>query len=486
MPTHNRPAARKAKSPTQSYLTSRPFSFWLLMLMLMGGSLRLAGAEAGLSSTIYLPQVLSQAPRTEPIYPNDFFFTERQWTLRQINAPGGWRITTGGEVIIAIIDSGVDYDHPDLAGHFVDPALWRNFVNDPTDDRDDDPTDPNDYNGHGTHVAGIIAAASNNGQGITGVSWGARILPLKVLRNRDGAGPISGIAQAIEYAADNGAQIINLSLGGRTRVQALQDAITYARSKGVLVVASAGNYFHEDNAPSYPGAMDGVVAVAGTTINDSHSCYSNVGDYVDVAAPGGQGGREGGVSCNGTKVWSTIPLSLSQEGDEHRGYGWKSGTSMAAPHVAGLAALLLSERPGLTHDELEAIIESNADDLGDPGRDSVFGAGRINARRALEAVWYLNHPVNGQLQAEAAASYAPATDCDVPHVTNHLLVRASEAGDMAALRTNSLRDARLLDEIPNWEVWQVTSGQACALVQELNSTEAGVVAELDLLYSTTD
>jgi subtilisin family serine protease len=473
MPTLNRPAALKAQSSRQSNLTSRLLLFWFLLLMLVGGSLRLAGAEAGPSSALYFPQVLSQTPPAEPIYPDDAYFTERQWTLRQINAPGGWSITTGGEVIVAIIDSGVDYTHPDLAGHFVDPALWRDYVN--------NDADPMDGYGHGTHVAGIVAAAGNNSQGIAGLSWGARILPLKVLRDNDGAGPISGIAQAIQYAANNGVQIINLSLGGRVPVEALQDAITYARSRGVLVVASAGNYFHEDNAPSYPGAMEGVVAVASTTLADTQACYSNMGEYVDVAAPGGQG-----YPCNGTKVWSALPLALSQEGDEHRGYGWKSGTSMAAPHVVGLAALLLSERPGLTHDELEAIIESSADDLGDPGRDPVFGAGRINARRALEAVWYLNHPVNGQLQAEVEASYAPATDCDVPHVTNHLLVRASEAGDMAVLRTGSLREARLLDEVPNWEVWQVPSGEACAIVRELNSTGAGVVAELDLLYFATD
>ena len=285
--------------------------------------------------------------------PNDPEYNVRQYGPKIIRANDAWDITTGDpNILVAVVDTGVDYTHPDLTGKVV---LGYDFVN-------NDP-DPMDDNGHGTHVAGIVAAATNNGIGVASVGFDTRVLAVKVL-DANGSGFYSTVAQGITYAADNGARIINLSLRGTVSSSILQDAVNYAWSKGALVVAAAGN--DGSNAPVYPAAYPHVLAVAATDWNDERWGLSNYGDYVDVAAPG-------------VGIYST---------DWAGGvgpYASRSGTSMAAPHVAAVAALVLSVDPGLSNDELAALLTSTADDKGDPGWDPYYGAGRINAYAAVVA-----------------------------------------------------------------------------------------------------
>ncbi len=299
--------------------------------------------------------------------PNDPYYADYQWNLPHINADDAWNTTTGSTgVIIAVIDTGVDLTHPDLASKIVS---GYDFVHNDSDASDDE--------GHGTHVASLAAAASNNNEGIAGVSWGAKIMPLKAL-DSGGSGSTSDIADALRWAADHGADIANLSLGGSSGSSTLQDAINYAYSAGVLLIAASGNEYLSGNPTTYPAAYTHVLAVAATNDFDGHASYSNSGSYVDVAAPGGD------------------PSSSYDSNPDHwivgaywRGsgydYAWLAGTSQATPQVAGLAALLLSVNPSLTNDQVESLIRSTAVDVGTVGRDDFAGDGRIDVAAAVTA-----------------------------------------------------------------------------------------------------
>jgi thermitase len=280
-----------------------------------------------------------------------------QWGLAQIKAAEAWDSTTGSSsVTLAIIDTGVDLDHPDLQANIVSGYDYVNF----DDFADDD-------NGHGTHVAGIAAARGNNGQGVAGLNWKASIMPLKILDYR-GDGDVFSLAQAILEAADRGAQIINLSLGGSCPYNdwtAVQQAIDEATAKGVLVIAASGN--QGLSSVFCPAALDKVMAVGSTTESDYRSNFSNYGSDLDVVAPG-------------SNIYSTLP----------GGYGYKSGTSMATPYVTGLAALIWSLNANLSPEEVSQIIQTTADDLGSPGWDGTFGYGRINAWRAVSQIETIN------------------------------------------------------------------------------------------------
>lgn len=289
--------------------------------------------------------------------PNDPRYLN-QWGLPKISAPAAWDITTGSsEVVIAVVDTGIDLEHPDFncPGKFVSGYDFYNGDSNPDDD-----------NGHGTHVAGIAAACTNNATGVAGVAWGARLMPVKVLSG-GGGGTYETVAQGITYAADNGADIINLSLGGLDPSTTLANAIQYAVNRGVLVVAAAGNCAQDGyqcryiyNPIMYPAAYETTFAVAATDSNDAWANFSEYHPYVDVAAPG-------------VSIISTVP----------GGYTYLNGTSMATPYVSGLAALVWSLDPDLTQEQVRQVIQSSADDLGTPGKDDYFGYGRINAWQAL-------------------------------------------------------------------------------------------------------
>ena len=286
------------------------------------------------------------------VVPNDPLYDPYQWNLRQIHAPEAWDLTTGSpDVIIAVLDTGVSFTHPDLANKLV-PGY--DFVN--------DTTLPDDDNGNGTHVAGIIAAETNNQIGIAGITWLGRIMPVKVL-DAAAHGDVSLAAQGVIWAVDHGARVINLGLAGPTSSQDLVDAIDYAHSRNVVVIAPVANNGTAD--PSYPAALDHVIAVAATDHSDRPLTTSNSGDYISVAAPGDQ-------------IASTFRPPGGKDG-----YAVASGTAQAAAHVAGVAALLLSINPDLSTDDVQTVLEGSADHFGLTGRDSHVGFGRINAARAL-------------------------------------------------------------------------------------------------------
>ncbi|GAA1596977.1 S8 family peptidase [Actinoplanes couchii] len=277
----------------------------------------------------------------------------KQWDLKTIGIPTAWESSTGEGVVVAVIDSGVDASHPDLAGQVL-PGY---------DAVADAGGGDSDVDGHGTHVAGTIAALTGNGKGIAGIAPDAKILPVRVL-DASGEGYTSDEVEGIVWAVDNGADIINLSLGGTEADTAEKTAIEYARKKGVTVIAAAGNERKQGSPVSYPAAFPGVIGVAATDANDHVADYSNRGDYVDVAAPGS------GI------------LSTWIDGK----YATANGTSMATPHVAAVAALLKAYQPDLTPDQIEQTLEKTAVDLGTKGFDTDYGNGRIDAAAALVAL----------------------------------------------------------------------------------------------------
>ncbi|MFC4064688.1 S8 family peptidase [Actinoplanes subglobosus] len=280
-------------------------------------------------------------------------YRAQQWDFTKIRTADAWQKSTGAGVTVAVIDSGVDATHPDLAANVISGY-------DATTDRAGSTTD---RHGHGTHVAGTIAAVTGNATGVSGFAPDVKIMPVKVLGD-NGSGNMSDTAEGITWAADHGAQVINMSLGGTQKVTAVSNAITYARSKGVTVVAAVGNSRQQGSPTSYPAADAGVIGVAATDTNDRIGVYSNAGSYVDVAAPG-------------TDILSTSPGGQ---------YKTMSGTSMASPHVAAVAALLKSYQSSLTPDQIEATLEKSAVDLGGAGFDNDFGNGRIDALSALNAL----------------------------------------------------------------------------------------------------
>jgi len=287
--------------------------------------------------------------RGSDVTPNDPNFTS-QWHLSTIQAPSAWGISQGSsKSVIAIIDSGIDSTHPDLISKVA--AGW-NFL--------DNSSNTSDVLGHGTAVAGAAAAASNNGLGVAGVSWNSMIMPLVVL-NASNSASYFNIANAITYAADNGARIINVSITGNSASSTLQSAVTYAWNKGATVFAAAGN--GASSTPGYPAACDHAVAISSTENNDTLSGFSSFGTWVDLAAPGN--------NIVTTKVGGA--------------YSAWYGTSFSSPIVAGVASLILSLQPARSNNSLVSLLLQNADDLGAPGHDPYFGSGRVNAYRALAA-----------------------------------------------------------------------------------------------------
>ncbi|MFC1496566.1 S8 family serine peptidase [Candidatus Margulisiibacteriota bacterium] len=310
--------------------------------------------------------------------PNDTSYSN-QWAPARIGLEDVWDVTQGSSnITIAVIDTGVDYDHEDLSGKVI---LGRDYVNGDNDPEDDD--------GHGTHVAGIAAAIGNNSTGMAGIDWGAKILVIKVL-DAIGSGSIENVALGIRYAADNGADVINLSLGDYTNYPALENAIDYADALGVIIVAAAGN--DGRSTPMYPAAYSNVLAVASTDADDVRSVWnglqsSNYGSWINIAAPGGKGN-----SSNIDNIYSTYRSNT---------YIFDGGTSMAAPHIAGVVSLILNLKPALTRAQVFDRIESTAVDIDalNPGYDGLLGAGRINAAAALPPIAVISSPATSEVIA---------------------------------------------------------------------------------------
>lgn len=279
--------------------------------------------------------------------PNDPNFS-KQYGLTKPGFPTAWGVkdgkNEGGGTKIAVVDTGISAAHPDIVGKI---AVQRDFVG-------NDRVAQEEPSGHGTHAAGIATARTNNAKGIAGGCPDCNLLVAKVLTDRGGFD--SDIADGIVWSAESGAKVINLSLGGPQPSSTLKRAVDFAYNKGAVVVAAAGNSGR--NVLDYPAAYSNVIAVAATDANDRRASFSNYGSYVDVAAPG-------------VNILSTVP----------GGYKYYSGTSFASPHVAALAGLLASQ--GRSKTEIRLRILSTAKDLGAAGRDPYYGAGRIDAARAV-------------------------------------------------------------------------------------------------------
>lgn len=282
--------------------------------------------------------------------PNDPYFG-KQWGMAKIQAPEAWDITQGSaEVKIAILDTGIDQNHEDLAAKIV---ANKNFTRSRSVD---------DKYGHGTHVAGIAAAITNNGKGVTGVGFNSSLMNVKVLDD-NGMGNYSWVASGIVWAADNGAQTINLSLGGSSASDTLKNAVDYAWGKGSVLVAAAGN--SNTDAPLYPAYYENSIAVAATDQNDAKASFSNYGAWVDIAAPG-------------VDIFSTMPNHKNRIGILN--YGSLSGTSMSTPHVAGVTALVFAAKPGWTNAEVRTQIQASADLT----TGFTTAIGRVNAYKAVQ------------------------------------------------------------------------------------------------------
>ena len=335
---------------------------------------------------------------------------DTQWGMAAMKVQNAWaKGYRGAGAVVAVLDSGLDCNHPDLVANNL-ASLNTSFV--PNETACQVPAFPT-FN-HGTHVAGIIAGA-DNAQGIIGVAPQAKFFAVKVLSAVTGSGDFAGIVQGVMYAADKGADVINMSLGvygglpvtreTRELIQAMQRAVLYARRHNTTVIAAAGNDgIDYDSATTpegrrlmaFPAEVPGVIAVSATapigwatspaTINlDTPASYTNYGvSLIDVAAPGGDLGYTGTNTCTIaglTRQCRVFDLVLSTTTG---GWAWAGGTSMAAPHAAGLAALLIGAHGGeLLPGRVENALQRGADDLGAPGKDPYYGHGRVNANASL-------------------------------------------------------------------------------------------------------
>ena len=360
--------------------------------------------------TLYRIKALNRDPdvsRAMPNYLRQVAFTPndphypRQWHYALIQLPQIWPVTTGANVIVAVLDTGVALGHPDLQGQFVPGYDFISSINnsgdgDGIDPNPDDPGDQANRDGtssfHGTHVAGTVAALTNNGLGVAGVAFNAKIMPLRVL-GRDG-GTDYDIEQAVRFAAglanDSGtlptrrADIINLSLGGPGYLSGSEEIYNQAYNAGAILVAASGNQGR--NEPNYPAAFNSVLAVGAVDMNRNLAPYSNYGSWVQVVGPGGNVNQDTNGDNWPDGILST--MAFEQGGGLVYDYSMKQGTSMATPHIAGVLALMKAVAPNLTPQRVQELLTSGVltDDLGATGKDNQFGYGLINAQKALAAV----------------------------------------------------------------------------------------------------
>ncbi|MDO8658103.1 MAG: S8 family serine peptidase [Candidatus Levybacteria bacterium] len=329
---------------------------------------------------------------TTNIVPNDPYYSSTGswgqaypdlWGIKKINMETAWNTSTGSSsIIVASIDTGVDRNHEDLKDN-----MWINIAEIPGNGVDDDnngyvddyygwdfynnDNDPMDDHGHGTHTAGTIAATGNNGIGVVGVNWKSKIMSVKFL-NSGGSGYISDGAKALQYAANAGAKISSNSWGCNCQSALVNDAIKYEHDKEMVIVVAAGNS-NIDALDFSPASSELAITVAASDPNDAKAYFSNWGEKIDVSAPGVD--ILSAKAAVNTMCDVTITVGIN--------YCRVSGTSMATPHVTGLAALLLSKDPALTNEEIRQLIRNGATDLGSPGKDIYFGYGRIDANFTL-------------------------------------------------------------------------------------------------------
>ncbi len=360
--------------------------------------------------------------------PNDPYYTGgNQWHHAKIQSPQAWDITQGTtNIVVAVLDTGVDASHPDLAGKVL---AGYNYIANTSNFTDD--------HGHGTAVAGTAAATGNNGVGVAGVAIKNCILPVKVL-DSTGNGSYSAIANGITFAANKGARIINLSVAGSSSSSTLQSAVDYAWNKNSVIVAAAGN--NANNTPQYPAACNHAVAVSATDSSDNLASFSSYGSYVTVSAPG-----QGIVTT--TKGGS---------------YSSWSGTSFASPVAAGVAALVASANPQLSNAQIVDALKTSTDDLGSAGYDMYFGYGRVNASKAVAAVVPAPAPVY-DVTAPTTAVNSPVANTTV---SGTVAVNVSAADNVGVTKVECYLDGVLLGSAAaasanfNWDTTQHVDGPA--------------------------
>jgi len=362
----------------------------------------------------------------DPQFPNE-------WHLQTIQAPIAWDTSTGSGITVAILDTGVDPDHPDLVSRLV-PGWNAVSLND----------DTTPVNSHGTQVAGVVAAETNNAIGVASIAYGAHLMPIRVTNRSDGYAYDSDIARALTWAADHGAQVANISFDV-TSSAAVSTAAQYMRSQGGVVVVAAGN------TGSNPGYGDNpyMISVAGTTSGDTTAVWSSFGDYVDVSAPG------------------AFILSTKDGG----GYATVSGTSFASPTTAGVVALIMGANGALDPSAVESVLESTVDDLGSVGWDPSFGFGRVNAAAAVQAAANVT-PVDSQ--APVAAIITPTGGATV---TGWVAVAVNAVDDVGVSRVELYADNTLVGTdltTPYQFSWDSTqSGGSAAMLVARAFDEAG-------------
>lgn len=424
-----------------------------LLVLSSGGTTQadVSQAEVALEPHAYLPFVAKSY--VQPRYPSDPDYPY-QWALEQIDGPRAWSLSTGRDIVVAVIDTGVDLDHPDLSDKLV--GNGRSFLMNAAGADDD--------NGHGTHVAGIIAASTDNAVGIAGLGWDTRVLPVKLL-DEDGLGDPLLIDDAIYYATDQGAQVINLSLGVPNDCPSdVEAAVAYASSRGVVVVAAAGN--HQEGSfggiEMYPANCAHVLGVAATGIDDAIASFSNWGDHVSIVAPG-------------SGIYSTW-----WPGADYREvyYSYLSGTSMAAPHVSGLAALVLDRYPSYTPDQVASAILDNAVDLGTSGWDPYFGCGRIDAFQTVLNGAQAAEPVCQRVTPSRETEAQP--DIDAPYAPGEILVEFHASVDTGFMASQYTADAEFLPSRNAWRL-HVPVGRERALLAQLRADPNVLQADLNYL-----
>lgn len=324
------------------------------------------------------------------VIPNDTYY-EQQWALDAIQLEDAWETTTGSsEIIVAVLDSGAEMDHPDLLGNLVAGYDFIDGDNEPWDDL-----------GHGTHVASVIGGLTNNGEGTAGINWHIKVMPIKVLNER-GVGSVQHIIEGIEWAVDHGADIINLSLGSPDTSIALRLAVRRAVDiEGIVVVAASGNEYEDGNPVSYPAAYREVIAVGATDEEGNHAPFSSSGNHLDVAAPGIE----------------ILAATWTGSGAE---YAYYTGTSMSAPIVSGVVGLMLAVDGELSPERVSSILTSNAQDVGAAGWDEFTGYGIVNAGASMR-------DVSRGIASPTATPTATATDSptNTPAPTNTLAPTAT-------------------------------------------------------------
>ena len=358
-----------------------------------------AAAAAAVGATSTAPARVAVAPAAQVKPPDDPLF-RYQWHLPAIQIPAAWAVSRGAGAVVAVLDTGVAFEDrgryrqaPDLAGtRFV--AGWDFVDGDPYPD---DVPPPDGGRTHGTLMAGLVAQTTGNATGAAGVAPAAAIMPVRVL-HPDLRGSARALARGVRFAADHGADVISLSLAGPSRVRRVSSAIRYAASKGVTIVAASGN--DGSDVVSWPAADPRVIAVGAVARDLTRASYSSYGPQLDLVAPAGAGeGFDGGNGPNDGVIAQTV-----KGGPAKFCFCFSASTSAAAAQVSGVAALLIGADRGIGPAELRARLLSSARDLGPRGRDDEYGAGLVQAARALGIVRASQHAPPARRQAERSPS----------------------------------------------------------------------------------